>query len=154
MAQFTFIPTAESREVADDLREVFAELDSALRPEQRVYSGECHPALDVLETETAVEVLVDVTGIPVEALRVLFRGDVLLVAGEKAPRPTSPDATFHLVEREFGRFARAVRLNGAFDIPRAQASSHNGVLVIVLPRHTERRGQAHPIAITSDSDPS
>jgi len=154
VAQFTFLPTAESRELTDDLRELFAELDSALRPDQRVYSGEFHRALAVLQTETAVEVLVDVTGIPVEALRVLFRGDVLVVAGEKAPRPTSPDATFHLVEREFGRFARAVRLNGAFDIPRAHASSRNGVLVIVLPRHPERRGQAHTIAIRSDSDPS
>ena len=47
---------------------------------------------------------------------------MVLIAGEKAPPPTSPEQTFHLVEREFGRFARAVRVNGAFDVPHARAT--------------------------------
>ena len=63
-----------------------------LGPQQRAYSGEYHPSLDVVETSNAVEIVVDVAGVPREAVRVLFRGDVLIVAGEKAPPPTTSGA--------------------------------------------------------------
>ena len=148
MAQFSFLPSSEARELSDDVRELFEDLAATLPHEQRAYSGECHPTLDVLETDAAVEVVVDVSGIPPAALRVLFRAGVLLVAGEKAPPRASDDQTFHLVEREFGRFARAVRLNGAFDVPRARASVDDGELTIVLPKLVERRDQSHRIPVT------
>ena len=148
MAQFSFLPSSEARELSDDVRELFEDLAAVLPHEQRAYSGECHPTLDVLETDAAVEVVVDVSGIPPAALRVLFRAGVLLVAGEKAPPRASDDQTFHLVEREFGRFARAVRLNGAFDVPRARASVDDGELTIVLPKLVERRDQSHRIPVT------
>ena len=115
-----------------------------------MFSGECHPALDVVEADDAVEIVVDVSGIPAEALRVLFRAGVVVVAGEKAPSPVTTDPTFHLVEREFGRFARAVRLTGAFDVGRARAALDAGELTIVIPKLTERRGQSQTIPITSD----
>jgi HSP20 family protein len=152
VAQFSFVPSAETRELAGDLQDLFADLAATLPSDQRVYSGECQPALDVLETQTSVEVIVDVAGVPAEALRILFRGETLLIAGEKAPGPLTADPTFHLVEREFGRFARAVRLTGAFDVARAQASLSSGELTIVLPRLVERRGTSHVIAITSGAD--
>ena len=148
MARFSFIPSGETRELGDDVRELFEDLAASLQHGQRAYSGECRPTLDVVETDEAVEVIVDVSGIPAEALRVLFRGGVLLIAGEKAPSPTTEEQTFHLVEREFGRFARAVRLNGAFNIPLARALVSNGELTIVLPKLVDRRGQAHRIAVT------
>lgn len=147
MAQFSFLPSSEARELTDDVRELFEDLAARLPHEQRAYSGECHPTLDVLETDEAVEVVVDVSGIPATALRVLFRAGVLLVVGEKAPPRASEDQTFHLVEREFGRFARAVRLNGAFDVPRAGASVKDGELTVVLPKLVDRRDQSHPIPV-------
>ena len=150
MAQFSFLPSGESSELTEDIRELFQELAASLEHEHRAYSGECHPTLDVLETSTAIEVVMDVSGITPAALRVLFRGGVLIIAGEKAPTPTSEDQTFHLVEREFGRFARAVKLTGAFNIDEATASVRDGELTIVLPKLADRRGQAHRIPV---SDP-
>ncbi len=151
MAQFSFIPSGEARELADDVRELFEDLASQLPQEHRAYSGECHPTLDVLETDEAVEVVVDVSGISPSALRVLFRAGVLLIAGEKAPPRTAEDHTFHLVEREFGRFARAVRLTGAFDVGAARASVDAGELTVVLPKLVDRRDQSHRIAVTAGS---
>lgn len=147
MPQFSFIPSGETTELTDDIRELFEEL-SSLEQGLRAYPGECHPSLDVLETDRAVEVTVDVSGVPAEALRVLFRSGVLLIAGEKAPAPVAAHQTFHLVEREFGRFARAVRLNGALDLQKARATLSDGELTIVLPKLDERRGRGHRIPIT------
>ena len=151
MAQFSFIPTGESRELTDDVRELFADLAAHLEHAQRAYSGECHPSLDVRETADAVEVIVDVSGIPSEAVRVLFRGGVVIVAGEKAPIPGTEEQTYHLVEREFGRFARAVRVSGSFDIQRAHATVRHGELTVVLPKLMDRRGRAHRIPVSSDT---
>ena len=135
----------------DDLRQVFADLAAALGPEQRAYSGEYYPAVDVVETSDAVEIVVDVAGVPAEAVRVLFRGDVLIVAGEKAPPPAMSEPNFHLLERGFGRFARAVRLSGAFEVGHAKARLVDGELTIVLPRRVDRRGLAQTIRVETDS---
>jgi HSP20 family protein len=147
MAHFTFLPAAEAPEIADDIRALFDDLAAKLRHDQRAYSGACEPPLDVLETDQAVEIVVDLSGVPKEAVRVLFRGGVVIVAGEKAAPTGDQSQAFHLVEREFGRFARAVRLNGAFDVARGRASLQGGELTIVLPKLVDRRGQAHEIRI-------
>jgi HSP20 family protein len=147
MAQFSFVPTAEAPDIADDVRALFEEISATLRRDQRAYSGECQPTLDVIETDQAAEIVVDLCGVPKEAIRVLFRAGVVIVAGEKAPPAAEENPAFHLVEREFGRFARAVRLNGAFDIALSRASLQDGELTIVLPKLHERRGQAHDIPI-------
>jgi HSP20 family protein len=147
LPQFTFLPTGESRDLTEDIRELFDDLAASLAHEHRAASGECHPPLDVLETGEAIEVVVDVSGVPPDALRVLFRSGVLIVAGEKAPVPAAGEQTYHLVEREFGRFARAVRLTGAFDVQHARASVRDGELTVVLPKVDDRRGRAHRIPV-------
>ena len=148
MAQFSFVPSAETNDLADDIRKLFDDLAGHLKQEQRAYSGECHPSLDVLENDDSVEVVVDVAGLAPDALRVLFRAGILIVAGEKAPTPTGPHQTFHLVEREFGRFARAVRLTGAFDVQHSRATLREGELRIVLPKLEDRRNSPHRIPVT------
>ena len=149
MVQFSLIPSAEAADLADDIRELFDDLSRALDRSHRAYSGECHPALDVLETDEAIEISVDVAGIPPAALRILFRAGVLLIVGEKAPGATTSEQTFHLVERAFGRFARAVRLAGAFDVQHSRATLRDGELTILLPKIEDRRGRARHIPVTS-----
>ena len=156
MANFTLFPpgAGEPGELGDDIREIFEDLNRSLGSDPAAYPGQCRPLVDVFETDAAVELVVDTCGVPQKALRVLFRNGVVLVAGEKAAPPTVPDAAYHLVERDFGRFARAVRLTGAFDIARAKASVHSGELTVVLPKLLERRGRAHRIAVTAPDSPA
>jgi HSP20 family protein len=153
MAQFPLVPTSEAADLADDIRQLFDDISRTLPREGRALSGECHPAIDVRETDQVVEVTVDVAGVQAEAIRVMYRGGVLLVAGEKASVRGRSDQTFHLVEREFGRFARAVRVPGAFNIASANATLRDGELRVVLPKLVERRGSAHRIPIAPGSSP-
>ena len=146
---FPLVPSSEATELADDIRQLFDDISRTLPRDRRAFSGECHPALDVRETDEVVEVTVDVAGVVSDAIRVLFRGGVLVVAGEKAPARAGSAQTFHLVEREFGRFARAVRLTGAFNVGTAHATLRDGELRVVLPKLVDRRGSAHRIAVTS-----
>lgn len=151
MAPFSLLPTGESKDLATDIQELFDDLARTLPREQRAFSGECRPPLDVFETDLAVEVTLDLSGVPAGAVRVLVRGDVLIVAGEKAPPHGAPEQSFHLVERDFGRFARVVRLSGAFDIPAARATLRHGELQVTLPKRDDRRNRAHRVEVTLDT---
>jgi HSP20 family protein len=104
-------------------------------------AAECTPPLDVLDTPAGLEVFIDLPGVPAAGLHVAVTGNVLLIAGEKLPPSAEDKAGFHLAERGFGRFARTIRLEGAYDIAHASASLVAGELRITLPRLEERRGR-------------
>jgi HSP20 family protein len=135
---------SELGEFAEDIRRVFLELGRTFGPE--TLAGECAPALDVFETDDTIEVAMDLPGVDPAAVRVLARGNALLIAGEKAARRADGEASFHLLERGFGRFARTVRLAPACDTARATARVAAGELRISVPKIPERRGAV--IAIT------
>ena len=133
--------TSESRELADEIARVFDDLGHSLG--RRIVAGETTPALDVVETESTVEIHVDLPGVRANELRVVVKNAVVIVAGEKLPHDTSrrAEGSFHLVERGFGHFARAIRLSGAFDGGRAHATLEHGELRIVIPKIVEQRGR-------------
>jgi len=139
----------EPTEFRDEVRKIFQELDRAAGRE--ALTGECAPALDVFETDEAVEIAVDLPGVPSSAVRVVARGQTVLVAGNKAPRRAQSDASFHLVERGYGRFARVVQLATPCDTSRARATMDNGELRISIPRIVDRRGGLIRIAISGGS---
>jgi HSP20 family protein len=154
VAHFTLFPPGESGELGDDIRELFDDLTRSLGSDPSAYPGQCRPLVDVFETDAAVELVVDTCGVPPKALRVVFRNGVVIVAGEKAALPAVPDAAYHLVERDFGRFARAVRLTGAFDVAHARATLRFGELTVVLPKLLERRGRVHHIPVATPDSPA
>jgi HSP20 family protein len=55
--------------------------------------------------------------------------------------------SYHLVERDFGRFARAVRIHAAVDATQTRAILAHGELRVVLPKIAERRGREILVAI-------
>lgn len=137
----------EARDLADDVRRVFDELER--EASSLGASGECVPALDVLETADSAQIVVDLPGVRPGSVRILIRAGTVLIAGAKEPAAcASREATFHLVERGFGRFARVVRLAGAFDASRAHATMHAGELRLVIPKIADRRGGEIVVPIT------
>ena len=129
-----------------EVRQVFLELGRAFGSES--LAGECAPPLDVYETDDLIEITMDLPGADAAAVRVIGKGDSVLIAGEKAARRPRRESSFHLVERGYGRFARVVRLGRACDTTRARATLVNGELRVSIPKVAERRGKAIPIAIT------
>jgi len=112
-------------------------------------AAECTPPLDIIETNAALEAVLDIPGVPEESVEIVLSGNVLLVTGQKLPSPCEHrDAAFHIAERSFGRFARAIGVDGAFDAGRATATLNGGELRIVLPRLADRRGGPIRIPIT------
>ena len=128
----------EAEDLAADVRRLFDDLD---RTSQGAPAGtSLHaPALDVIETPSAIEVVVDLPGVAQGDIRVVFKRSALIVAGEKRPPVDAcgDAAEFHLVERNFGRFARVVRFDHAINAARARASLSVGH----PPRHRPPHGR-------------
>lgn len=145
----------EVNELSEEVRRVFEEFDRLHAAGGHVVSSIYSPALDVVETDTSVEVRVDVPGVAASALRVLVKHGTLVIAGEKlATEPVGADGSaFHLVERGFGRFARVVRLNIAIDASRAAAVLRAGELCVTIPVIEDRRGREIlvPIEVATDA---
>jgi len=136
---------SEIGDFSDEVRRVFLELGRALGAES--LAGECSPAIDVFETDDALEIAMDLPGVDQVAVRVVGKGDSILIAGEKAPRRARGESSFHLVERGYGRFARVVRLARACDTSKARATMLDGVLRVSVPKIAERRGRVITISI-------
>ena len=136
---------SEIGDFADEVRRVFLELGRVFGAES--LAGECSPALDVYETDETLEIAVDLPGVTADAVRLLSKGDTILIVGEKAPRRASRDSSFHLVERGYGRFARVVRLTRPCDSAKARATFADGELHISIPKVADRRGTTIAIPI-------
>ena len=139
----------ERRDLGDELRRVFDLLNDEAQAAGT--PGECNPPLDVVESAAAIELVMDLPGVERDHLQVFFARGTLLIAGTKrAAACTHDGATFHLAERAFGRFARAVRISAAVDAGRARATLSAGELRIVFPRIDDRRGREIRIPIETD----
>src|SRR5262245_16954215 len=144
--QAVAIPS-ESAEFADEFGRLLTEIRQSA---SGFLTAECSPPLDIYETDEAFEIAMDLPGVEAGAVRIVAKGSAVLIAGEKAPRRGRGDSSFHLVERSYGRFARAVRLGQSCDTARAHASVARGELRVSLPKVRERRGRAVPIALTGE----
>ena len=133
---------SELGEFAEEVRRIFRELGRGA-----AMAGECSPPIDVYETDATLEISVDLPGVDPGSVRVVVKGSVVLIAGDKAPRRGRGDSSFHLVERGFGRFARTVRFTVPCDTARAKSVLEKGELRITLPKVAERRGRAIPITV-------
>ena len=137
---------SELGEFSDEVRRVYLELGRAFGSES--LAGECVPAIDVYETDDTLEIAVDLPGVDAAAVRIIGKGDSVLIAGEKAARRARAESSFHLVERGYGRFARVVRLGRACDTAQARATLAGGELRVSIPKMTDRRGRSVAIAVT------
>jgi HSP20 family molecular chaperone IbpA len=141
---------SEIGDFPDEVRKVFAELGRVFGPES--LAGECSPAVDVYETDESMEIVADLPGVDRAAIRVLSKGDSVLIAGEKPPRRVHGESSFHLVERGYGRFARAVRVGRPCDMAKATAIFADGELRISLPKLSDRRGRTIQVEVRAPAD--
>ena len=140
-------------DLSHEVRRLFEDLGRRRSDRRHMVSGECLPLLDVFETDRTIEIVLDVPGVAPDSLRILVKAGVVLVAGEKERAdPARGPASFHLVERDFGRFARAIRVHAAIDVGQARARLKDGELRVLLPKIQERRGRE--LIMTIDTEPA
>ncbi len=138
---------ADTADLSESVRRLLRDLERTHGPGASL--GECRPPVDVYESGDTIEVAVDIPGVGPDDVRVVVRENAVIVAGEKvAAACGARDARFHLAERSFGRFARAIRLLTPVDASRATAELSGGRLRVIVPRIDDRRGRDIPVKVT------
>jgi HSP20 family protein len=133
-------PFTAIREEMNDLRSRLMGED-----EEGWFTGAVVPALDVSETETAIDIRMDLPGITAKDIDIQVSGNVLAVSGERKEEKEEKGKTFHRVERHSGNFSRTVTLPCAVTESEVAAEYKDGVLTIKLPK-TEQ-SKTHKIKV-------
>lgn len=110
------------------------------------------PPLDVVETEEAVIVVVEVPGLGAADLEVEAHGHRVVVRGRRAPEaPGHGPVRFHCMERGRGEFQRSIELVGALDTHGANARLADGLLRVEVPKIADRRLAPKRIEIRTEA---
>jgi HSP20 family protein len=96
------------------------------------------PRIDVCETADGYELEVELPGVDLEQVRLTLVGDTLTIQGEKT-REQREGATYHVTERSFGGFTRTLSFPTLVDADGIEATGHDGVLRIRIPKAAESK---------------
>lgn len=110
--------------------------------------GGWQPAMDILENETTIFVLLEVPGSSSEDLAVEVEGSLVTVRGRRTtPWPEGQDVRFHCVERVHGKFVRRLKLLWPVNSHRGRARLEDGLLILEFPKVDDKRQAAHCLPI-------
>jgi HSP20 family protein len=104
-------------------------------PLTRLYA----PSLDLSETDTTVEVRMDLPGVKPDQVDVQVSGNLLTVSGERKEEKEEKGKAFHRIERRCGSFARSITLPCPVQEEKVEAQCRDGVLSITLPKTDEAK---------------
>lgn len=110
------------------------------------------PAADVIATEDAVTVFMDVPGLTVDDVTIELQDDHLTVTGERAMPADGEDAVWQQVERGFGAFRRVLRVPHGLDPERISAAIADGVLTLRIPQPEAPKPRRIEIATGGDAE--
>ena len=105
-------------------------------PEPGIFGreGKFLPEANIVETEKAVEVAVELPGMKPEDVKVEIREQALWITGEKKEDKEEKGKTFHRIERRAGMFRRVFALPAEVVEDKVDARFAEGVLKITLPK--------------------
>ena len=110
-------------------------------------SAGLRPAIDVSETEDAVEVTAEIPGVGIDDLDVSLNGDALVIKGEKSQERTEEEKNYQLNERSYGSFRRQIPLGFTPAEDAVKADFADGVLKLTITRPPEAKAANRKIAI-------
>ncbi|ARA92181.1 MAG: Hsp20/alpha crystallin family protein [Bacteroidetes bacterium] len=94
------------------------------------------PAVDMWETDSHYIFAFDLPGLTKEDVSISYQDGMLQISGERKA-PQEENATFHRVERPYGRFFRSIRLDRGIQVDGIEAHFEHGVLTVEVPKAEE-----------------
>jgi len=111
-------------------------------------AGAFSPLLDVEENDEGFTLHVELPGVAPEDVEVSLEENVLTIAGERRFYDDRDVDGFRRIERNFGRFHRAVRMPDRVDANRVGATFRDGLLRVTVPKAEDAKPRR--IEVTTD----
>lgn len=97
------------------------------------------PALDLAEREDALVVKAELPGMSKDDIDISVQGNVLTISGEKKDSTEEKKDEYYHVERRHGYFRRDITLSSEVDAEKIEATYHDGVLTVTLPKSEQAK---------------
>lgn len=137
MAIIKHNPIREMVGLSDRLNRMFEEM-SGFNVENEI-TGSWAPAVDVYESENAIEIKADLPGMTEKDIDVTVENNTLSIKGERKIENEEKRESYHRIERQYGSFYRSFQLPNIVDVTRINASFRNGILELALPKREETK---------------
>ena len=118
----------------DEMQKIQARINEITAESEAVGSDIMMPLADVKETDDSVVVSVDLPGIDKKDVDISVSDDELRVSATRQAQKDLEEKGYHLKERSYSRFERAIKLPVAVRSDEAKANLADGVLKITLPK--------------------
>jgi HSP20 family protein len=111
------------------------------------------PRVNVEETEKELRVTAELPGVEEKDIQLTLDDDLITIRGEKKLEMEHEQKDFHVVERAYGVFQRAIRLPFRAEPDEVKARFENGVLTVSVPK-TPAQESARRVRIDGPSGKS
>ncbi len=92
------------------------------------------PNTDIVETEDAVVILMDLAGMEKESIKIIREGDLLQISGVRRRRQVPGMKRFHRMEIDYGPFQKLFRVPRDLNMESIDAEHKDGLLQVILPK--------------------
>lgn len=112
-------------------------------------SGSWIPLADIVETDDALVLTIEVPGVAAANLEISTHGGDVILSGDKSRPGLSSSLRAHVAERAYGRFRRVIHLGVPVNTHKAEAVLADGTLRLKFPKVPNRRGEEVAIKVTT-----
>src|SRR5918912_811834 len=97
------------------------------------------PAMDLVEAEDHFLLRADLPGLREEDVNIEVRDNTLRISGERKAEHEQRERGWYRLERQFGKFSRALTLPEGVNADAIEAKFDHGVLEVLIPKPEERK---------------
>lgn len=105
------------------------------------------PALDLVESDGQIKVHAELPGLTEDDVEITVEDGRLILRGEKKMEKEEEKENVRWRERRYGSFYRSMRLPSSVDVEKVEATMHDGVLDVTLPKLEEAKGKRIEIKV-------
>ena len=135
------------RALQKQIDQVFTDFSRELPGIPWVRNGAFGLAVDVAETENAIEVTADLPGVDEKDITVSLAGNTFSIKAEKKSHKDEKGKDFHLSERSYGVFERSMVLPFRPESSKIDAKFEKGVLKITINKPADVQALTQKIPI-------
>jgi HSP20 family protein len=107
--------------------------------EQSLSAGFWSPAVDIYETDDAVILKAELSGLNKSDVTIEIKDSTLILKGERKFEKNIKEENYHRIERSYGSFSRTFSLPPTVDQAKVSAAFKDGLLEIKIPKLAETR---------------
>src|SRR3954469_11094437 len=104
------------------------------------------PEMDLVESQDHYLLKADLPGMKQEDVSIEFNDGTLTISGERKAEYERSEKGFFRLERSFGKFSRSLTLPEGVNPDKIEASFHDGVLEVPIPKPEARKPRRIEVA--------